>query len=285
MTVKIKDVLHYGGGVIMVVVGGLAEVGVHFTGINVESPEMVIAGGLGILGVGAKVDHTNNKIAAGLMALAAFLFVAPSAAYAADLMPTKAQAKYSAAPCTTLDCSGFMVGANLVGTGSNLDIIGSGINGSVFSGGGLIGLDAGGQLWNGQYFAGAMASLDLDANVSSNVHSGRYLAMGLFQLGVGLSGIFNPVSGNPGPGPITIPQQIAGALLSPYVEFGVAIRPRGTAWVSGAGAEFRLSDYYALRLDYLHLNYAHDNVSTMPIGVVDQSNVENLVKATLLRKL
>lgn len=279
---NIKDILHYGAGCIMVAVGTLTEFGIHLPGISVMDPEMVIAGGLGILGVGAKVDANTNKIAAGLAGALAFLMLAmPAPVYAADLLPLKAPARVVVADCTQLDCTGWLIGANIIGTGSNLDILGSGINGSVFAGGGLVGIDGGYQLWNGKFFAGATASIDLDANMNGAANSGRYLAMGLFQAGIGLSGIFSPT---PGTGPVGIPNQIASALLSPYIEFGVAQRSRGTAWVSGAGAEFGLSAAWLLRLDYLHLNYARGNTSEQPVGLVTTADTENLVKASLLRK-
>lgn len=228
-------------------------------------------------------DKPLPIIPAASLALALLLF-APLPATAADMIPLKAPVRAMAADCTQLDCTGWIVGANIIGTGSNLDIVGSGVNGSIFAGGGLIGVDAGYQLWNGKFFAGAAVSFDYDANLSGNVNQGRYLAMGLFQAGLGLSGIFSPAPANSGP--IGIPSQIASALLSPYLQFGVAQRARGTAWVSGAGAEFGLSQTWVLRLDYLHLNYAHGTTeTTTTVGVVDQSATENLVKATILRKL
>lgn len=283
MPIAIKDVLHYGAGCIMVVVGGLTEFGIHLPGISVMDPEMVIAGGLGILGVGAKADANTNKIGAGLAGALAFAMLAmPAPALAADLSPMLLKAPVHATDCTRLDCTGWIIGANIIGTGSNLDILGSGVNGSVFAGGGLIGVDGGFQFWNGKYFAGALASIDLDANMNGKAQNGRYLAMGLFQAGIGLTGVF---ASDPTTGPVGIPSQIASALLSPYLQFGVAERARGTAWVSGAGAEFGLSKTWVLRLDYLRLNYAHDTTAVVPLGVVDQSATENLVKATLLRRL
>lgn len=235
------------------------------------------------LDAGALPVVPKSTIVAGMTAFMLSMFL-PAFTYAADMIPLKAPVRAMAADCTQLDCTGWIVGANIIGTGSNLDIVGSGVNGSIFAGGGLIGVDAGYQLWNGKFFAGAAVSFDYDANLSGNVNQGRYLAMGLFQAGLGLSGIFSPAPANSGP--IGIPSQIASALLSPYLQFGVAQRARGTAWVSGAGAEFGLSQTWVLRLDYLHLNYAHGTTeTTTPVGVVDQSATENLVKATILRKL
>lgn len=214
--------------------------------------------------------------------LAAAMSLAVSTAFGADMVPVKAPRVV--ADCTQMDCTGWIVGANIMGSGSNADILGSGLNGSVFAGGGLIGVEAGYQLWNGKLFGGATAGCDYDANLSgvATPNPGRWLCMGLFQAGIGLSGVF---ASSPSSPPVGIPATIASALVSPYLEFGVAVRPRGDAWVSGAGAEFGLSKTWLLRLDYLHLNYAHGQSGMTPVGIVDQSSVENLVKLSLLRKL
>lgn len=204
-------------------------------------------------------------------------------AAAADLTRVKATALApvtQVSDCTQQECSGWIAGVNIMGSGSNADILGSGLNGSVFAGGGLIGFDGGGQLWNGKFFGGFLASIDYDANMSGVLpNQGRVLGMVLLQAGVGLSGIFTPSAA-----PIGIPDKIAAALVSPYLNFGAAIRARGDAWVSGAGAEFDLSSAWLLRLDYLHLDYSHGQAAPGLGAVVSPSSVENLVKATLLRR-
>src|SRR5215467_13864788 len=56
-------------------------------------------------------------------------------------------------PCGAMACSGIYVGGHVEGEGSNADILGSGINGSIFANGAGLGLHAGYQLWNGSFFA------------------------------------------------------------------------------------------------------------------------------------
>ena len=75
------------------------------------------------------------------LALAAVLgALAPAAA--ADLtVKTKAVPFLTSTPCTVatattpLSCSGFYIGGGISGQGTNADIVGNGINGSVFAGG------------------------------------------------------------------------------------------------------------------------------------------------------
>ena len=72
--------------------------------------------------------------------LLTLMVLLPVSAVAADL-PVK-----NATPSktwTTTSATGCYLGANVMGVGSNLDIIGSGINGSVFAGGALLGGTAG----------------------------------------------------------------------------------------------------------------------------------------------
>lgn len=259
----------------------LAKIGgMDVPGFSVD-PGTMFASALGL--IFARSGAANDAVRA-IVLLAICLLAIGGPSYAANLSPVlKAPIAAKAAPdCTQLDCSGFIAGANIMGSGSNADILGSGLNGSVFAGGGLVGFDAGYQLWNGKFFGGVLASIDYDANMSGVVpNQGRVLGMLLLQGGVGLSGIFAPSAGT---APVGIPATIAAALVSPYLNLGAAIRQRGDAWVSGAGAEFDLSSAWLMRLDYLHLDYSHGQAAPGLGGIVAPSSVENLVKLSLLRK-
>lgn len=216
------------------------------------------------------------------------LFFAATTAHAADVgVPIPVKATAPAAPnCTVTGCSGWYIGGNIIGTGSNLDIIGSGINGSVFSGGGALGLDAGYQFWNGQFFFAGEVFGDYDV-LSHGVGSGNqnsYLFGQVAKFGIGLSGLFGGAGGasttpSQSPVPITVPAQLASSLISPYVQFGAVERPWGVGWATGAGADFVIAAGWNLDISYLYVQY--NNASINPI-TTEQN--ENLIKLSLNRK-
>jgi opacity protein-like surface antigen len=202
---------------------------------------------------------------------------------AAD-MPTvalPAKAAYRApAPCTLTACSGFYVGGGLIGAGSNMDVLGSGIANSVFAGGGAIALDAGYQFWNGSYFFGLEGFGGYEiANNSSLIpgagNQNRYIFGELVKVGIGLNGLLGgvptaPATPSQSPVPINIPDSIKNSLLSPYFTVGALERPWGTAWATGAGAEFVLAANWSLDLKYLHAVYG--NNATVAPGQVQKTD-------------
>lgn len=54
------DVLHYGSGVTLVLVGGLTELGAQLPGVIVSDPKAVMATGVGILVAGLKGGWTSG---------------------------------------------------------------------------------------------------------------------------------------------------------------------------------------------------------------------------------
>jgi opacity protein-like surface antigen len=223
------------------------------------------------------------------MLLAAAMSLAVLPAFAVD-MSTKAPAKQST--CTVTDCSGPFLGFNVAGVGSNLDILGSGISNSVFAGGGMIGGNAGYQLWNGQFFAAAELSADARFNPSgmAGAVNDKFLVLGLVKVGAALGNLFG--AGTPGtttsPTPSQAPINLAiipgTAMLSPYALLGGAWSQRGTGWATGAGSEFLLAKGWNLDVKYVHINYAGGQSAVIPGAVVNQSGTENIVMAGFLRK-
>jgi opacity protein-like surface antigen len=216
--------------------------------------------------------------------LLTFVFVAaPCLAAAADLPIKRGLAADPTAPvpCSITACSGFYIGGHVEGEGSNADILGSGINGSIFANGAGLGLHAGYQLWNGNFFAagefggtydvGSRTVIGDIANVSP--WSFEYLA----KLGVGLNGLFNS-SPTPTQGPINVIQALNGAMLSPYAIVGGKTRNFGSGFVTGAGVEYTLGGHWAANVEYLHVNY---NDQTAPVGVNVSIGTENVVRAGL----
>lgn len=164
-------------------------------------------------------------------------------ASAADNLPNLAPTFKApvAAPCqvatatTPLSCSGAYVGVGLAGQGSNADIIGSGINGSVFAGGIVPSIDAGYQYVQGNWMFGA--ELDLGYSMNNNAvlngvgNSYNGLRIGeVFKVGGNASALL----GNQAP--ITIPPQLANAVIAPYVHITPVQWQVPGAWAAGTGS-------------------------------------------------
>src|SRR5947209_20038042 len=129
-----------------------------------------------------------------LKILPALLALGTVPAIAADL-PVATKAPAYVPTCTVANCTGFYIGGHVEGEGSNADIVGSGINGSIFAGGAGLGLHGGYQLWNGNFFVAGELGGTYDVGGTSvigslaNVQpwSVEYLA----KVGYGLQGFFN----------------------------------------------------------------------------------------------
>lgn len=220
-------------------------------------------------------------------ALVALALLVPLGAQAADLpvLPPLKAPLLPSTLCTTTSCSGFYVGVDLTGMGSNLDILGSGLNGSVFAGGMMIGGHAGYQLWNGAYFAAVEAGCAYDMMQNLNAIGGtpnnRFLCMEKVKAGAQLAGLFGVGTGaqavpSQGPIPINIPALLQNSLMSPFVVLGAAERYSRTGMVTGAGASFVLSSNISTTFEYNHINYNKGNVT--PVATL---NTEDLVRASI----
>ena len=208
-----------------------------------------------------------------------------ASANAADMLKLKAPA-YVAPVCSagsatmTPSCSGFYVGLNVQGIGSNLNILSAGINNSVFAGGGLVGLDAGYQFWNGTFFLAGEAQFDYDFQnkaLSAEPFNQRWSGDILAKAGVGLANILGAGSPSPSQGPIN-PVLIPGtAFMSPYVVLGGAFKQGQQGWVTGAGAEWILAQGWNLDIFYHNINWNSTPTGTVGPSVVTPSSVENRV--------
>lgn len=216
-----------------------------------------------------------------LAALAALAGGAP--AFAADL-PAQPVTKAPYVPvCTTSNCTGFYVGGHVEGEGSNADIIGSGINGSIFAGGAGMGAHAGYQLWNGNFFAAGEIGGTYDVGGKSvignlaNVSPWSVDYLGKF--GIGLNGLFNGAA-TPSQGPVAIFQNLNAAMISPYGIIGGRTRNFGSGLVSGAGVEYTLGGGWNAYAEYLHVNYNQTVNGLAPVSI----GTENVVRAGINRK-
>lgn len=187
------------------------------------------------------------------------LFLLHGEARAADNLPLKFPAFASAMPCTPQNCSGWYAGFGVLGDGGNVDIVGNGINGSVFSSGGVIKAQAGYQLWSGSWFAAidASAGYEFTTNTSAGIRApggSKFVGTELIKLG------YNFLSANPGTA-MTTPSQLpvslpaASSLLAmstPYFTFGGMQRRGISEWVNGAGVQTVIAAGWSSDVKYLY---------------------------------
>lgn len=200
----------------------------------------------------------------GIAALASLSML--GSAFAADL-PVKAPSAFFGNPCTVpsaatpLSCSGVYVGFGLAGQGSNADILGSGIAGSVFAGGIVPSFLSGYQYMQGNWIFGGEAEVgyafsnNLSINggaVSSNMQGARITEF--FKVGGNLQALLGLQSA-----PITVPASLASSILGPYVGMGATQWQLSNSWanglVSGAGVLFDISPHMFGDLGYRYTNF------------------------------
>lgn len=191
-----------------------------------------------------------------LAAMAALL----SSAGAADFV-TKAKPfanVFAATPCTVASCSGFYVGVGIADQGSNADIVGNGLAGSVFAGGMVPSVNVGYQYMQGPWMFGA--ELNVGYALATKVRVGaaggsldgvRFTQF--FKAGGDLAGVFG------GQSHIIVPAALASSVLSPYVGMGTTQWQLPGAWangvVSGAGVLFNISPRLFGDLRYTYTNF------------------------------
>lgn len=187
--------------------------------------------------------------------LIALILTAPliTSALAADNLP--AQSVPVAIGCTPTSCSGPYLGGSLGGAGSNLDVIGSGLNNSVFAGGGLPMVQGGYQFANGTWFfageAGGGYQVSTKATVGG-VTGGEngFLFYEIVKVGGNLSSLLGNQSS-----PITVPASLTSALISGYFLTGAVERQFASGWATGAGAVVAISPHSFIDIKYMYVNY------------------------------
>jgi hypothetical protein len=171
---------------------------------------------------------------------------------------------FTPSPCSTTLCNEWFLMLGLGGVGSNLDIIGSGINNSIFNQGGLPFASVGGQLWNGSTFIGGEAGIGYIVGtptnvgtVSTNLSGG--LAWQLFEAGGNLGALFGSSIQ-----PVAVNSALAADLISLYIAtgpveaFGNSNLGTKSVWATGAGARYLLPTAttrpWLLDIKYLYAN-------------------------------
>lgn len=223
------------------------------------------------------------RLFAGLAALALFTGMA----FAAD-MPVKAIPKlkpivFTQPSCVITLCNVVFAGVGLGGIGSNLDILGSGIDNSVFANGGIPFATLGGQIWANSIFLGIEASAGGAFGTSASVNGVSATTTG------GLAWAFFEVGGNVGAllgsqQPVAIQSALLADLISPYIltgpmlPFGNSSLGTKALWANGAGVRYLLPLQTVTAL--LDIKYAYAN-NQNTAGLVSNKAVQ-LVMASVL---
>lgn len=179
----------------------------------------------------------------------ALALAALSGARAADLA-VKAPPLASSSACLTSFCTGWYVGGGFSGNGTNADIVGNGLDNSVFAAGAIPYVNGGYQYWNGSLFAAFEAGVGDQINIATAAsnETGVYAYQSI-QFGGTISGIFGTSA------PVTPPSGLTADLISLYGEIGIAERQFATGLQTGAGAAFAMSPHILLKIGYRYVDY------------------------------
>jgi len=194
-----------------------------------------------------------------LISTIALLMALCGAARAADSLPPFTKALASPTLCAPQNCSGWYAGFGILGDGSNADVIGNGINGSVFSTGGAIKIQGGYQLWNGAWFAafdgsvGYQFTTNSTAGVVANATGNRFIGTELIKLGYNFftSPQTAPVVPSQSPIPLIVPANLL-ASSTPYMTFGGMQRRGISEWVNGVGVQTVIAAGWSTDAKYLY---------------------------------
>lgn len=166
----------------------------------------------------------------------------------------------SPTPCVAQSCSGWYAGFGILGDGSNADVIGNGINGSVFSSGGALKMQGGYQLWSNAWFAAieASAGYEFTTNASANLpvvqkSGSKFIATELVKLGYNFfpSAVNATTTPSQSPIPLTVPANLL-ASSTPYMTFGGMQRRGISEWVNGVGVQTVIAAGWSSDVKYLY---------------------------------
>jgi opacity protein-like surface antigen len=206
-------------------------------------------------------------------------FVVASSAFAADL-PVKAPPKYKAVPgvgtpCQTgpTSCTGPYVGAGLAGVASSMNIIGGGLDGSLFAGGGMPQAAFGYLFANGSFLFNVEVDGGYQYNVNANLNGQSGGLTGAMvqeevDFGISTNTLFQGSTSNPNPFSLSFP------LISPYIGAGGVqgniFKPAG-AWETGAGVFLDVNANWFIKTGYEYISWGSST------NGVAQTSGENLV--------
>ena len=216
---------------------------------------------------GATAQNITAKVVGALLALL-FLPAMIDAARASDIASPASSVTASPA-CTPLACTGWYVGGGIGGAGSNADIIGNGINGSVFAGGSIPFANAGYQYAQGNWLFGAEGGLGYQLSSSVTINGAGNNTNGMFAYQIfEAGGNVAALLGNSAP--ITIPPALANALINVYGFVGLAEHQFAGGWASGtasgAGAKFDIGPSSFIDLKYMNVQYGATKTGSLSLS-------------------
>jgi opacity protein-like surface antigen len=200
----------------------------------------------------------------------ATLALLSTSAMAADLAVKATPLPAARMPCAAGDCSGWYAGFGILGDGTNVDIVGNGINGSVFAAGGALKVQGGYQLWNGAWFAAIDGSLGYEFSRASssnlpivNNFGSKFIGTELIKLGYNFFPSSQSALTTPSQSPIQLvsPANLMAA-STPYLTFGGMQRRGKNEWVSGAGIQTIIAAGWSSDVKYLYAPSQEGNPAT-----------------------
>lgn len=203
-----------------------------------------------------------------------------SAAHAADLAVKAPASSLYGSACTPTSCNGVYVGGGLGGIGTNLDVIGNGLNGSAFAGGMLPTLKVGYLYAQNNWLFGAEVTGAYQTNSASTLANGVSGSESglLFTEGFKFGGNFNALFGTTATSPISIPPTLANAVISLYFQGGAAQHQITGGFASGAysgvGVLFDVGAHSFVDVDYKNIQYGATSSGAA------QFNSENVITAS-----
>lgn len=224
-----------------------------------------------------------------MFALFAFAAALVSSANAADLRtPVNPYTKAPAAvACTVTACTGGFIGGNLMNVGTSLNVIGTGINGIAQNGLGLGG-QFGYEYFNSNIYASLYGVADYDASINTIASiKDRFTYGGGVKLGYSLAGFFGGTQ--PAGTTLTLPQQLANSLMTPYVQIEEVNRHGQAALGTGAGIEALLAadstghSSWTLDADLIQYTYNQGGSSGTIVGLPTSQASETVVRVELNR--
>lgn len=203
----------------------------------------------------------QNRVVSGIvLALFALLIYASDARAQMVVKAPPLPVAPLAQSCLT-SCSVWFAGGGIGGSGSNLDIIGGGLDNSVFANGGMAFVNAGAMYATAQYFLSAEfgggylfgpASSIAGASASESGAIGFAFA----EAGGNLAGLFGTAPS------ISVNNALITDLISLYAGVGPVIQSTGTYWGTVGGARYALGSIL-LDVKYIYANQQASEASSV----------------------
>ncbi len=207
--------------------------------------------------------------------LAAALAGALTGGAAAADMPTKALPAPIVVVSPYAWLNGLFIGMGVSGSGTNFDVLGNGVNGSINANGTIMDVHASYKYYDGTRYAAVTAgcgvSMAMNASAAGGIPSDNLMCMELIDAGGFLGNVID-ISNS------ILPDAFKGAI--PFATMGAAQRMSKTGRVGGVGAIMPIANSsWVMGARYLNIDYSNAQVSP-----IDTMKTENYVGFFVERK-